>query len=393
MQHTETRPRPPLSIWVLSGLLAVLVCSVLALLVALWWQKAHNAAVAFETGRFVKILIASGEMESKVPASARPMLDKEAYRAARVKEITGSLPEVKATPTITPAVPKETAEPAHEDETQPNRSVQFPLAPAPAKGLIDQRTDGQALPVIAEDGRSPWREYAKPYVAPPKGARLLSLVITNVGLNEDATRKALQLDERVTLAFSPYASELREQVKQARANGFETWLTLPLQHENYPVHDYGALTLLNTQGTDKNLPRLRQILGSADGIVGLIAMPDEAFSTTQQMQEIYAELAGRGVLLTLYSHTFTPEKAETMLLHSRPHVFSGNIPPSPEMWFTETEAYIAGVKRTIITVAPMPAVMERLHAWIATLPEKNIALVPLTAQAGALPVSPEKPAP
>ena len=385
----QGRARYPLTVWFQGGLLAVLLVLLTSFLILLIGQRAQNAADAFATGRFVKVLVATGEMESKLPASsgggAPVAMNRDAYKEQRLQQLTAHMPEtINTSPTTHEAKPESTPEENKtvplEAVSLPLRKVSYPLKPAPNAALIDRRTDGQTLPVVSSDGVGvPWKEYAKPYPS-PKEPHLLSLVITNLGMNSDLLPLVYGLDERLTLAFSPYAPSLRDKVKGARSAGFETWLNVPFQHENYPVHDYGGLTLLAEETPEHNLTLLHQMLASADGIVGLVAMPDEQFSTSAQMAPVFAELAKRGLLLTLYNPEFTPLANKAMLLHARPHIYSGSMPTTTEAFFRQNETLAGSAPHTILTLAPMPAVLQQLNGWIATLPAKGIALVPLSMQ-------------
>ncbi len=391
--------RYPPTIWFLGCVLAVLLGLLLLFAFLLVERRTENAATAFATGRFVKVVVATGEMESKVPSShdnaAPAAMNRDSYKEQRLKQLTvhmsdappvkESIAEGMKTEASTPEI--KNAETTGKTISLPPRKVTFPLKPAPNAALIDRLTNGQTLPIISADGSlKPWQEYAKPYPL-PREPHLLSLVITNLGMNAELFSLTRGLDERITLAFSPYAPSLRDNVKAARAAGFETWVNLPLQHEHYPVHDYGALTLIAQQTPEQNLASLRQVMAGADGVVGMIAMPDEQFSGSAQMAPVFAELTKRGLLLTLYNPSFTPLANQAMLLHARPHIYSATMPATIQAFFHQNETLASSTPHTILTLAPMPAVMQQLNGWIATLPARGIALVPLSMQVEETPRS------
>jgi polysaccharide deacetylase 2 family uncharacterized protein YibQ len=377
----------PLTVWLWSGMFVALLALCILLTIFLWIQRSENSRSAFEGGRFVKILVESGAIEGHAlkSESAAPVTTREEYEQQRIREMVGhaAVPtdetnDGKEQPTVIQA------------ESQPSSTIESPisivkkdiatpLSMAPQEEMVDKTTSGQSLPMISTDGtRLPLKEYAKPY-HPIEGTRKLSIVITNVGVNAQLTQQALTLNEYITLAFSPYAPQVREQVSVARLSGFETWMTLPLQHENYPIHDYGPLTLLIEETAEHHQKILHQVLGAADGIVGLVTTSEENFSQSPSMETIFSELSKRGIALTLYNSQFAPKENAGWLLHARPHLYSGNVPASPEMLFAETEAYLSTSQHAILTMSAMPAVMEKLAEWIATLSTKNIQLVPLSA--------------
>jgi polysaccharide deacetylase 2 family uncharacterized protein YibQ len=397
-QPTDTiLPSSP--VWskrILCGLLLVCIGGVTHIMLT----RGERAASAYTQGQYVRIDVHRGVVDGKISLAApttpvlSPAQEKAAYRQQRIRETlakqqaqSASATEASGsdTPPSTEAAPASPPpSPSKLPFVKPNfRKLLSPLASAPNPALIEKSPDGD-LPRISADGATiPWKYYAKPYVR-PKGTRMLSIVITNLGLNPAITKQAFGLDERVTLAFSPYAIKPAEQVEAARRSGFETWMMLPLEHENYPVHDYGPLSLLVEETSDHNIKNLNHILARASGIVGVLALPDEHFSHDPQMISIASLLAQRGILLGLYDRTFARNNVvskSTPILPLRPHIHGGNLPSTTEDLFRQIETDVNTRGQSIVTIAAMPAMLDALNAWIKTLSERNIALVPLSAHA------------
>jgi polysaccharide deacetylase 2 family uncharacterized protein YibQ len=363
-------------------LCAVQVLAVIIMAGMMFFNKDAQSQSAFDTGRFITIDVKTGKIEGNVTTTVDKTLSEEQYRLQRITELTGKSNE---------EVKKELQASYNQEQTSkqetkiissitPSRPIKSPLNLDYHADIIEKMTDDLSLPRINEEkGVVPWRIYAKAGPA-EKGDHQLSLVITNLGLNPVATEQALEMNEYVTLAFSPYALHISEQIKMARASGFETWLTLPLQHENYPVHDYGPLTLLEEVSLEDNITQLHQLLNNNHGIVGLIALPDEKYSRSIQMGGIFEEIDRRGLLLTLYHPFFSANSTHGKILHARPHLHGGNIPSESAELFRTIESYAVSEKHTIITLAAMPTVMKEMNEWIASLPAKNITLVPLSGQ-------------
>jgi polysaccharide deacetylase 2 family uncharacterized protein YibQ len=415
--HLTPVPSRSRAFYVLSGILALLVVCWLALVVMLYLSRADNASHAFDTGRLVRFIVETGEMQGNAGKAKEPALSREDYKRQRVEEARGaargeesqptppaltstteapspeavaenaesSIPEqpiteTAATPAIPPRMGKAMSSASAPALKASQRKVEWPLAAAPQPDMVETLPDGKTLPIVSAKGNLvPWQYYGKPY-KPVPGDRQISIVITNLGMNSAATQLALWLDERITLAFSPYAPNLREQVATARTSGFETWLNLPMQHAQYPIHDYGPLTLLEEENPESNKALLHEVLASADGIVGLVATPDERFSRSAQMVSVFEELSKRGILLTLYDQQFSPAANGYMLNRAQTHIHSGNLPATTAQLFADTESYLNTGKHVVITMAAMPAVMQQLGEWIATFPERHIELVPLSVQ-------------
>ena len=223
----------------LLSLLMLQLIGVFAVTTMMFLDEGAQSQRAFDTGRFITINVETGGVQGNVAKLEKEALNEEAYRLQRIAELTGKS-GAEVTQELAQNVPA---------NDEPTHSTQQPALPTPSRpllspltldyhgDLIEKTQAGLSLPRVSEDKKHiPWRVYAKPSPK-EKGAHQLSLVITNLGLNPGATEQALEMNEYVTLAFSPYGRDVSQQIKMARASGFETWLTFPLQHENYPVHD------------------------------------------------------------------------------------------------------------------------------------------------------------
>jgi uncharacterized protein len=375
----------PTSSKILIAILAIQFLCVLGLIGGVMFSATDNAQQAFDSGRFIKIDVKSGQVEGNLAKiqtkqAVENALSAEEYRLKRIEELTGKTAE-EAKEELQQAVPKKEEHPKAVIATEESniRAVKNPLQLEPNLDLSQKEGD-YLLPKISQDGKTTsWQYYAKPS-AQNEGKKILSIIITNVGLNDENTKQVMQLDENITLAFSPYASNLKMQIDLARKHGFETWLNLPLQHENYPIHDYGNLTLLNEIETANNIEQLHRIINNTGGIVGLVALPDEKYSSSNQMMEIFEAIKGRGLLLALYSKIFTPaEHEQYALTHIQAHINGGNIPSDLNQLFQEIEERSAVGEHLVISMAAMPSVLQALNVWAAGLPEKNIILTPLSA--------------
>lgn len=400
MADTPVSPlrRSPL-FWALVLLLLALVGCIGWLSYSLFTMKLTHTKAALDNGQLVRIDVQSGEVDGNIDMSGKTVTSTEAYKRRRVRELTGRALEDIAPPKETSGPAKAaqgkadttTAEkdgnatppPAEDSSLRPFKSEgRTPLKAAPLPGLVETLPSGVTLPTRNDKkGMVPWQYYSKPAQV-PDGHRMLSLVITDVGLSLPDTRRLLRLDEHLTLAFSPYTTDVNQRVTAARASGFETWLVLPLQHEDYPVHDYGPLTLLTDDTVEGNKNKLLELLSLADGITGVISTPEERFSKSDQMRSVFNQLAERGVLLGLYNKLFSPPAYPHMVIRPRkPHWGSMNTPAEAEALFQQIETAVAAQGDAVITIDAMPGIVSQLPQWIASLPEKRISLVPLSAHA------------
>ena len=71
----------------------------------------------------------------------------------------------------------------------------------------------------------------------------MALIVGGLGLNAVTTRAAIErLPPEVTLSFVPYADNLQSWIDQARAQGHEVMLEMPMEPTGYPDNDPGPYT-------------------------------------------------------------------------------------------------------------------------------------------------------
>ena len=149
----------------------------------------------------------------------------------------------------------------------PSPSPEAP--PAPLPGLSEAGPGGAPLPVIAEDGTRPDEGYAAAFEG-SADAPTIALVIGGLGLSERLTARAIEtLPAEVTLSFAAYADDLQGWIDQARADGHEVLIELPMEPFDYPNNDPGPHTLLAEASDQENERRLIWLLSRAAGYAGV----------------------------------------------------------------------------------------------------------------------------
>jgi uncharacterized protein len=260
------------------------------------------------------------------------------------------------------------------------------LAPAPDPALV-QRTPNGPLPIIAPDGRRAWQVYARPFEREDKRPRI-AILISGLGPSGAATEAAIQgLPGAVTLAFWPYADRIDHWIKLARAAGHEVLLNLPMEPENYPTFDPGPKTLLTSLSPKENLERLDWALSRVAGYVGVVDYHGARFTASRRDLEPVLEALNRRGLIFVDSRatpaSLAPEIAYMMGL---PWTANSRFIDDAQVSRAAIDARlrelenIARLNRYAVGIgAPYPVTLERIAAWAATLPEKGIALAPITA--------------
>ena len=291
---------------------------------------------------------------------------------------TNSLP----TQTLAPVI-----EPTAFASIPPPNITDSPLGESNYPDLSEESPHG-LLPVIAEDGREAWIVYAKPFVNQSPNPRV-SIVVMGLGQSISATNAAINLlPGSVTLAFDPYAPNLSDWMKKARAAGHEVMLMVPLEPGTFPYDDPGPLSLMTANAPEENRNRLKSILGLTTGYVGVMTIMGSKFNTSEKHLRLFLEaLKERGLMLlegVVNSETLAPKIAtEIGLPWAVTDLVIDSIPTKTEVdnQLAELETILVNKTAVVAIAEAYPTSIERIGAWIAGLSEKKFVLAPLSALA------------
>jgi uncharacterized protein len=262
------------------------------------------------------------------------------------------------------------------------------MTPAPQPALVEQGPYGP-LPKIAPDGRKPWQVYARP--SDPGDTRpRIAIVITEIGLSTAASLEAIRrLPAEITLSVDPYAAEPDTWAPKARDAGHEILLSLPMESAEFPFRDPGPSALLTSLAVNENIDRLHRVLSRCTGYVGVASAFGRRFEQDDGSLRPILEFIGRRGLMYVGGVTSTtalaPELANEMEF---PRI-------AVDVWIDE-EATAHGIDRALAELEATardravavglarnyPLTVARLARWAASLEERDIALVPVSAVAG-----------
>lgn len=169
-----------------------------------------------------------------------------------------------------------------------------PLVPSPIAGFFAPGPAGP-LPIIAQDGRTPFEAYRRPFLA--NGRPKVALVIGGLGLNSRTTQAAIEtLPAEITLSFSPYAEGLQGWVDMARAHGHEVLLETPMEPVDYPDNDPGPMTLMAADQGPETVKKLEWVMSRVTGYFGVTNYLGSRFLASDGAYQTFAAaLRGRGV--------------------------------------------------------------------------------------------------
>ncbi len=221
-----------------------------------------------------------------VPGSSRPAPDDAGTPATHTS--------VEATaPAVPPPAPA----------TVPPLATRPGTIAAPDQALLEPSPAGPDLqrPRVAADGRKSMTVYARPTDPADRRPRVAMLMV-GFGLSTAESSLAMTvLPPAVTLGFSPYGIHPEALLSEARAQGHEYLVTLPMESQGYPLNQSGAHALLTGSDPAVNDANLQWVLSRMQGEVGLTGASDglrgERFASAAiPFGVVIGELAHRGLL-------------------------------------------------------------------------------------------------
>jgi uncharacterized protein len=266
-----------------------------------------------------------------------------------------------------------------------------PVAPAPPSRAAPPAMPEATLPPALEPAPPPSHADAPPWLrfaqaAPPaEGRAMVAVVIDDLGLDRKGAEQAIRLPAAITLSFMTYAQDLPHLTAAAREAGHEMLLHVPM--EPVDAHaDPGPNALRIGLDRDETLHRLRWGLDRASGYVGINNHMGSKFtSDAAAMAPVIEELRARG-LLFLDSRTAASSAGEAVarqlgVPHAARDVFLDNEGSAAAIAarLVDLEQTAARRGAAIAIGHPHEATLAALAAWIPTLAEKRLVLVPLTA--------------
>ncbi|MBK1669127.1 hypothetical protein CKO28_13895 [Rhodovibrio sodomensis] len=250
----------------------------------------------------------------------------------------------------------------------------------------DGRRQAAAAPPPAEPAGLPaWRRNAAAYPAPGPGVAKIAVVIDDLGLNRPNARATVALPGPLTLAFMTYAPNPGELTRAARQAGHELLVHMPMQPSD-DTTDPGPKVLHGELDRSELLARLDWGLSRFDGYVGINNHMGSAFTRDAEgMRTVLAELKRRGLMFldsrTIAGSVAGPLAAEMGVAHATRDVFLDNNRDVAAIraQLAKAERIARETGSAIAIGHPYDETIQALRAWLPTLRDKDIALVPVSA--------------
>ncbi|WP_018235913.1 divergent polysaccharide deacetylase family protein [Ensifer sp. BR816] len=177
----------------------------------------------------------------------------------------------------------------------PMRGQDPRMAAFPNEDLIEDTAQGR-LPIVGPDGLRPMDQYARPWSG-ARGTRI-GLIVGGLGLSQTGTQRAIRdLPPEVTLGFAAAGNSLQRWMQDARRDGHEILLQIPMEPFDYPDNDPGPRALLVSRDATKNLAELHRSMGQITNYTGVMNYLGGRFlSDPDALEPVMRDLGKRGLL-------------------------------------------------------------------------------------------------
>lgn len=251
------------------------------------WYKNH--AKPPEMIRLPDAPLILAAKEAEVDETVQELKPKQPLKKIQVPPPASVIPrlnsvEISAKPVAPPTVYEEALP---QDIYTPTKMATKVSTPEP---------DPEKTPPLAIKHQQPrWVQYALKMNV-PKDTPMIALVIDDLGLDRKRTARAIALSGPITMAFIPYAKDLKKQTGKARANGHELLVHLPMEPLNAKI-DAGPNNLNTHLAAEDLKDRIHWNLERFSGYVGVNNhMGSRATTDDAVMKALMSELRNREML-------------------------------------------------------------------------------------------------
>lgn len=257
------------------------------------------------------------------------------------------------------------------------------VEPGQSRPTLEEKPRPKVQLAAASSGAETWRRNAVPF-RDLASRPLVAIVIDDVGLDQPRSRRAWELPGPLTMSFLPYARDLREQAKAARARGHELMLHLPMEPTGR--NDPGPNALLVSLNDAELRQRTTAALDSFDGFAGVNNHMGSRFTTFKPgMETVLRQLKVRG-LMFLDSRTSAQSVGDQLAQEM-------GVPSIVRHVFLDDEETLAAVRRklaeaeaiarrqgfVVVIGHPHEVTLQALGEWLPGVQGKGLALAPATA--------------
>lgn len=385
-EATAYRPRRPRSIVALFSVMLLLsLLAIGGLVWALTSEREDPDAIHLPT-------YSAKSLAEMHPLPVEPDMTQE-QAPEILPDATEDTTSIEETTMPTPALNNtdEQAEPEQmESSMQLDEEKAAPEEPAavPEQKKLEEQSEKKMAPepVIEKEEIKPQSQLqpVPDKIFPASARPKIAIIIDDMGLNRPQSRAVVALPGQLTLAYMPYAEQVEQQTKQARAQGHELIVHMPMEPDDMAHNNPGPDALLEKLPQAENVARLQRNLGKFDGYIGLNNHMGSALTADRNaLLPIMQEVKKRG-LWFLDSKTAPNSKAaqiaaELHIPYAERDVFLDNTQSVPAI-LAQLRALEKAANNRGYAIAighPHAQTVAALRQWLPTV--KNFELVPLSA--------------
>jgi uncharacterized protein len=215
-----------------------------------------------------------------------------------------------------------------------------------------------------------------------KGKPKIAIVIDDVGLDMRGSKRATELPGYITLSYMPYATRLRDQTKEAREQGHELLLHMPMEPLGHD--DPGPGALLVDLPPDEIRQRFDTALASFVGFDGVNNHMGSKFTADSAGMEIVIDELKQRDLFFLDSRTNAKSVGESMAKEHGLPTIARDVFLDDEITLKGVNAqlerteYVAKHKGYAVAIGhPHAITLQALEAWIPEAEQRGFEFVPL----------------
>jgi hypothetical protein len=233
------------------------------------------------------------------------------------------------------------------------------------------------------DDNTPFARYSRPFEN-PEGKPTVSVIVGGLGIHWRHTQAAIQeLPADVTLSFAPGAKNLRSWVRQARADGHEVLIELPMEPFDYGRPRPHPQVLQVAASESLNRQRLDILLSRVGSYAGVINYQGGKFATSNDASNvIFDALSDKGLAFfedgSLLNAVFEDVAREQGLTFARSETVIDARPEGDpietQLMFLEAQALDNGA--ALGTAFAYPISIDMIKTWTEQLEQKGILLAP-----------------
>jgi polysaccharide deacetylase 2 family uncharacterized protein YibQ len=214
----------------------------------------------------------------------------------------------------------------------------------------------------------------------------ISIVLTHVGRNFDQFQQVLStLPSTVTLAFSPYASQVGDMISDAKDLGFCCLMEVPLESFDYPLRDTGYLTLLTGVASKNNISTLNSIFSLSSEIEGVIGEGGSRFLASSQDLATLIEAVQSHSLYFVDPNSSLHTQTRPVCRKHQAKCYSTSLTIPEEISSQDLKVFLQDIENIakdgenlIISIPISDMVIDMLGEWIDTLEGKGFQVVPVS---------------